>query len=144
VLWLDAVEKKYIEEVGSMNVFFKIDGEIITHALTGSILPGVTRDSVIQMQKHWGYKVNEREIDLEELMEDYQKGVLEEAIGTGTAAVISPIGTFVWNDKKITINLGKIGEDSEQLYVTLTHIQYGKAEDPFQCVEYVDQVTEKN
>lgn len=144
VLWLDAVEKKYIEEVGSMNVFFKIDGEIITPALTGSILPGVTRDSVIQMLKHWGYKVTERKIALEELMEAYQKGLLEEAFGTGTAAVISPIGTFVWNDKKITINQGKIGEVSEQLYDTLTHIQYGKAEDPFQWVEYVDQVTEKN
>src|SRR5699024_12181554 len=101
VLLLKALKKKYIEEVGSMDVIFKIDSEIITPALTGSILPVVTSDSVIQMLKHWGYKVTERKIALEELMEAYQKGLLEEAFGTGTAAVISPIGTFVWNDKKI-------------------------------------------
>src|SRR5699024_7279873 len=116
VLWLDAVEKKYIEEVGSMSVFFKIDGEIITTDLTGSILPGDTSDSVIKMHKHWHYKVTEPKIELEEFMEAYQKGWVEEAFGTGTGGVIALISTFVWNDKKITINQGKIGEVSEQLY----------------------------
>lgn len=131
VLWLDGVEKKYIEEVGSMNVFFKINGEIITPALNGSILQGVTRDSVIQLLKHWGLPVVERRIAMAEIAEAYESGTLEEAFGTGTAAVISPIGQLTWEEKDLIINDGRTGEISKKLYDTLTGIQYGKVEDPF-------------
>ncbi|HEX6593689.1 MAG TPA: branched-chain amino acid aminotransferase [Bacillota bacterium] len=140
VLWLDAVEKRYIEEVGSMNVFFKIGGQLITPALTGSILPGVTRDSVIQLLKHWGYEVIERKLTIDELSEAYENGLLEEAFGTGTAAVISPIGTLAWNGKTLTVNDGKTGDVAKRLYDTLTKIQYGKVNDPFHWVERVDPV----
>lgn len=138
VLWLDGVEKKYIEEVGSMNVFFKIDGEIVTPALTGSILHGITRDSVIKMLKHWDLPFVERRISMEELAEAHEEGRLEEAFGTGTAAVISPIGELFWNDKTYVINEGKTGEIAKRLYDTLTGIQYGKIEDPFNWIEKID------
>lgn len=138
VLWLDGVEKKYIEEVGSMNVFFKIDGEIITPALTGSILHGITRDSVIKMLKHWDLPVIERKISMEELAEAHADGRLEEAFGTGTAAVISPIGQLHWQDKEYLINNGVTGEISKKLYDTLTGIQYGKLADPFGWIEKIN------
>lgn len=131
VLWLDGVEKKYIEEVGSMNVFFKINGEIITPKLNGSILEGVTRDSVIQLLKSWDVPVVERRIAMKEIAEAHENGTLEEAFGTGTAAVISPIGQLTWEEKDYTINEGKTGEIAKKLYDTLTGIQYGKVEDPF-------------
>ncbi len=129
VLWLDGVERKYIEEVGAMNVFFKIKGEIVTPALEGSILPGITRDSVIQLLKKWGVPVSERKVSVEELYEAHSNGTLEEAFGTGTAAVISPIGELNWNGNKITLNEGKIGDLSQKLYDTITGIQFGKIED---------------
>lgn len=129
VLWLDGIERKYIEEVGAMNVFFKINGEVITPALEGSILPGITRDSVIQLLRHWGIKVTERKISVHELYEAYEKGTFEEAFGTGTAAVISPIGEFNWDGKIIKLSDGKIGELSMKLYETLTGIQNGVVED---------------
>ena len=138
VLWLDGVEKKYIEEVGSMNVFFKINGEIITPALTGSILQGVTRDSVITLLKHWELPVTERRISMEEIVEAHENGTLEEAFGTGTAAVISPIGQLTWEDKDLVINDHKTGEIAKKLYDTLTGIQYGKLEDPFDWIVNVD------
>lgn len=138
VLWLDGLEKKYIEEVGSMNVFFKIDGEIVTPALTGSILHGITRDSVIKMLQHWGFPVIERKISMEELAEAHTEGRLEEAFGTGTAAVISPIGQLYWEDKEYVINEGITGEVSKKLYDTLTGIQYGKVEDPFDWIEKIN------
>ncbi|MDS9470768.1 branched-chain amino acid aminotransferase [Sporosarcina pasteurii] len=131
VLWLDGVEKKYIEEVGSMNVFFKINGEVITPELNGSILEGITRKSIIQLLKHWNIPVIERKISMEELKEAHANGALEEAFGTGTAAVISPIGEFNWQDEKFVVNEGKTGELSKQLYDTLTGIQTGTVEDPF-------------
>lgn len=131
VLWLDGVERKYIEEVGSMNVFFKINGEVVTPMLTGSILAGITRDSVIQLLKHWGVPVSERRISMEEIEEAYNNGTLEEAFGTGTAAVISPIGQLTWEGKDFVINNGETGEIAKKLYDTLTGIQYGKVEDPF-------------
>jgi len=137
VLWLDGVERKYIEEVGAMNVFFKVNGEVITPELSGSILAGVTRDSIIQMLKHWGVKVTERRITMEEIFEAHEKGLLEEAFGTGTAAVISPIGGFVWHDKEIVVNDNKTGELSQKLYDTLTGIQNGEVEDPFNWVTEV-------
>ncbi|MDT8860665.1 branched-chain amino acid aminotransferase [Alkalihalobacillus sp. MEB130] len=131
VLWLDGVEKKYIEEVGSMNVFFKVKGEVITPELNGSILEGITRMSIIELLKDWGVPVLERKISLEELYEAYDQGELEEAFGTGTAAVISPVGELNWGDRNIVINNGEIGELSKRLYDTLTGIQTGKIEDPY-------------
>lgn len=137
VLWLDGVEKKYIEEVGSMNVFFKIDGEVVTPALTGSILHGITRNSVIQLLKHWNIPVVERKVSMEELAKAHEEGRLEEAFGTGTAAVISPIGILNWREKDYVINDSKTGEVSKRLYDTLTGIQYGKIEDPFNWIEKI-------
>ncbi|MFB1049442.1 branched-chain amino acid aminotransferase [Paraliobacillus sp. JSM ZJ581] len=134
VLWLDGLEKKYIEEVGSMNVFFKIDGEIITPALNGSILEGVTRNSVIQLLKYWNVPVIERAIAMDEIYQAHRAGKLEEAFGTGTAAVISPIGTLAWNKEILEINNNKTGDISKKLYDTLTGIQYGKQEDVFDWV----------
>ncbi|SHN18044.1 branched-chain amino acid aminotransferase [Gracilibacillus kekensis] len=134
VLWLDGVEKKYIEEVGSMNVFFKINGEIVTPALNGSILEGVTRNSVIELLKHWDITVNERKITMDELYDHYQKGELEEAFGSGTAAVISPVGELAWEGKKMHINNGETGEIAKKLYDTLTGIQYGEEKDPFNWI----------
>lgn len=131
VLWLDGKEKKYIEEVGSMNIFFKINGEIITPELNGSILEGITRKSIIELLRHWDIPVNERKISMEEIQSAYNDGQLEEAFGTGTAAVISPIGEFLWNHEKLLINNGEIGSLSKKLYDTLTGIQYGAIEDPF-------------
>jgi branched-chain amino acid aminotransferase len=131
VLWLDGVEKKYIEEVGAMNVFFKLKGEVVTPALEGSILPGITRDSVIFLLKHWGMKVSERKLSIHELQEAYNKGELEEAFGTGTAAVISPIGELNWNGCKMIINNSKTGDIAHKLYDTLTGIQFGKIKDEF-------------
>jgi len=129
VLWLDGIERKYIEEVGSMNVFFKIDGEIITPSLDGSILPGITRDSAIQMLKKWGMKVSERKLSIEEVFDAHAKGKLEEVFGTGTAAVISPVGELNWAGRKITINDNNIGELSLKLYNAITGIQFGRVKD---------------
>lgn len=131
VLWLDGVERKYIEEVGSMNIFFKINGEVITPALNGSILEGVTRNSIIHLLKHWDVPVVERRISVEEIFDAYHNGQLEEAFGTGTAAVISPIGELLWKEENIKINNGETGELAKKLYDTLTGIQNGVVEDPF-------------
>ncbi len=131
VLWLDGVERKYIEEVGSMNVLFKIDGKVVTPKLTGSVLPGITRRSCLELLRAWGYEVEERLISAEELFAAAEAGKLEEAWGSGTAAVISPVGEMGWEDKKVVINGGKIGPLTQKLYDTLTGIQWGKAEDPY-------------
>ncbi|MBU8878451.1 branched-chain amino acid aminotransferase [Bacillus sp. FJAT-29790] len=131
VLWLDGKEKKYIEEVGSMNVFFKINGEVVTPILNGSILEGVTRDSIIQLLKHWNIPIVERQISMEEIQQAHKDGLLEEAFGTGTAAVISPIGEFFWQNEKLIVNNGETGELSKKLYDTLTGIQNGTIADPF-------------
>ncbi len=129
VLWLDGVEKKYIEEVGSMNVFFKINGEVVTPALNGSILEGITRMSVLELLRDWEIPVTERKISVEELRQAYKNGELEEAFGTGTAAVISPIGELSWRDEKMIINDRETGELSKKVYEALTGIQTGKRED---------------
>lgn len=131
VLWLDGVERKYIEEVGTMNVFFVIGDEIVTPALNGSILAGITRDSCIELLKDWGYTVNERKLSIEEVYEAHKNGTLKEAFGTGTAAVISPIKELNWEDNPITIGDGGIGQISQRLYDTITGIQNGTAEDKF-------------
>ena len=131
VLWLDGVERKYIEEVGAMNVMFKIDGEIVTPMLTGSILPGITRKSCIEVLKSLGYKVNERLLSVDELVQAMESGKLEEAWGCGTAAVVSPIGKLAYGDKEYVIGGGAIGEVTQKLYDILTGIQWGKVEDTF-------------
>lgn len=109
VLWLDGVEQKYIEEVGSMNVMFKVAGKVITPALTGSVLPGITRKSCVELLKSWGYEVEERLFSVDELVEACENGTLEEAWGTGTAAVVSPIGHLFYNGKEYTVSDNKIG-----------------------------------
>ena len=134
VLWLDGIEKKYIEEVGAMNIFFVIDGEVVTPALQGSILSGITRKSSIELCRSWGLKVSEKRITIQEVADAYDAGKLQEVFGTGTAAVISPVGTLKWGDKVMTINNNKIGEISQKLYDTMTGIQYGKIEDKFNWV----------
>ncbi len=131
VLWLDGVERKYIEEVGAMNIFFVIGDEVVTPELSGSILPGITRMSTIELLKNLGYKVSERKITAEELFEAHDRGDLKESFGTGTAAVISPIGSFEWDGKKITVADGGIGKISQMLYDTITGIQSGKLEDKY-------------
>ena len=130
-LWLDGIEKRYVEEVGSMNIFFKINGTIVTPAINGSILPGITRDSMIQLLQSKNIPVQERQVSIDEVIEAYHNGTLEEAFGTGTAAVISPIGELKWQDEKIILNNGEIGEVTQMLYDTLTGIQNGSVEDPF-------------
>ena len=129
VLWLDGVHRKYIEEVGSMNVMFKIGGTVITPELTGSVLPGITRKSCLELIRSWGIPVEERLISAQELFDAAQAGTLEEAWGTGTAAVVSPIGLLAWEDRKETVSGGKIGELTQRLYDTLTGIQWGTVED---------------
>lgn len=134
VLWLDGVHRKYIEEVGTMNVMFKINNEIYTAPIDGTVLPGVTRDSIIKMLKDWGYKVNEVHLAIDELLEFAHKGQLEEAFGTGTAAVISPIGELNYQGDIVTINDFKTGDITQKIYDTLTGIQWGKVEDPYHWV----------
>lgn len=138
VLWLDAKENRYIEEVGSMNIFFKINGEVVTPKLNGSILPGITRKSTIELLRHWGVPVVEKQISVDEVFAAYDAGQLEEVFGTGTAAVISPVGKLGWKDRVAIINEGKTGELSKKLYDTLTGIQTGKLEDPFGWVVEVN------
>lgn len=131
VLWLDGIERKYIEEVGAMNIFFFIGDELVTPELSGSILPGITRMSVLEIAKSWGIRAVERRITIEEITAAYDKGELKEAFGSGTAAVISPVGHLKYNDKIMVLNDGKIGALSQRLYDTLTGIQWGRIEDPF-------------
>lgn len=130
VLWLDGVELKNVEEVGSMNIFFVIDDEIITPRLNGSILPGITRDSVIALAKSWGMNVTERKISIEEIFNAHDAGRLKEVFGSGTAAVISPVGQIKFRNKEIVIAEGKVGPIAAKLFKGVTDIQYGRADDP--------------
>jgi len=129
VLWLDGVDRKYIEEVGAMNIFFKINGTVITPQLNGSILPGVTRDSVIGLCKEWGLPIEERRISIDEIFEASQNNTLEEVFGTGTAAVISPVGQLRWGQHIMQVKDGSIGQISQKLYDTITGIQLGRIKD---------------
>jgi len=132
VLWLDGAEHKYLDEVGTMNFMVKINGEILTPTLeTGSILPGITRDSILTLLRDWGYTATERLITLEEVKEAAENGTLEEAWGTGTAAVISPVGELNIHGKNYVLNGGAIGELSQKLYDSLTDIQWGRAADNY-------------
>ncbi|MGM9668458.1 MAG: branched-chain amino acid aminotransferase [Faecousia sp.] len=130
VLWLDGVERKYIEEVGAMNVMFKIGGRVITPSLTGSILPGITRSTCITLLREQGIIVEERRLSVEELTAAAENGTLEEAWGCGTAAVISPIGVLAYAGRDHWIGGGKIGAVSRMLYEQITSIQYGRSADP--------------
>ncbi len=131
VLWLDGVHREYVEEVGTMNVFFKIDGEIVTPALEGSILPGITRKSCLELLRANGYRVSERRLALKEIDEAAKAGKLEEIFGTGTAAVISPVGEIKIGEEKIKVNNGQIGSVSQWLFDNLTGIQWGRLPDKF-------------
>ncbi|MBE6637545.1 MAG: branched-chain amino acid aminotransferase [Ruminococcaceae bacterium] len=131
VLWLDGVERKYIEEVGAMNIFFKIDGTIVTPMLNGSILPGITRDSVLTYCRKKGIPCEERKISVDELIAAQRAGKLEEVFGSGTAAVISPVGKLRYKDEVFTIGDGSIGAYSQRLYDFITGVQTGKIEDEF-------------
>ena len=131
VLWLDGVERKYIEEVGAMNIFFKIDGKVVTPMLSGSMLPGITRDSVLTLCREWGIPAEERRISVDELIEAQKSGKLEEVFGTGTAAVISPVGKLRYKDEVMTIGGGEIGHISQKIYDTVTGIQLGRLEDKY-------------
>jgi len=131
VLWLDAKERKYVEEVGAMNIFFRFKDEVVTPALSGSILPGITRKSIIQLLKDEGYSVAERPISIDEIFDRYKKGDLLEVFGTGTAAVIAPVGILNWNDDIIEINDNKTGELTLKMFKTLTGIQAGTLEDKY-------------
>jgi branched-chain amino acid aminotransferase len=131
VLWLDAREKKYVEEVGTSNIFFFIGDELITPALTGTILPGVTRNSVIQLARHFGTKVVERQLSIDEVITASQKGTLKEVFASGTAAIVSPVGQIYFRGKEHMINGGKTGPLAEKLYNEILQIQYGLKEDEF-------------
>lgn len=138
VLWLDGVHRKYIEEVGSMNVMFEIDNKIVTAPCEGTVLPGVTRDSILHILKDWGYEIEERHLSVDELMEAGHNGKLQEAWGTGTAAVISPIGELYYKGDKVTVSDFKTGELTQKLYDTLTGIQWGTIADPYGWTVVVD------
>ena len=129
VLWLDGVERKYIEEVGAMNICFKIAGKVVTPMLNGSILPGITRNSILQVCRDWGYEVEERRISVDELVAAAKDGTLEEVFGTGTAAVVSPVNKLRYEDDVMNIGDGSIGELTQKLYDELTGIQWGERED---------------
>jgi branched-chain amino acid aminotransferase len=137
VLWLDGIEQQYIEEVGAMNIFFVIDDELITPMLSGSILSGITRDTVIALAKMWNLKVVERKISISEVMDAHASGKLKEIFGSGTAAVISPVGELNYNEQVITVGGGNVGPMANKFYKSISDIQYGKAEDPAGWIETI-------
>ena len=137
VLWLDAVERRYIEEVGAMNIFFVINDEIVTPQLTGSILPGITRMSVLELGKYWGLEVSERRIPIDEILTGLKDGSVTEIFGAGTAAVISPVGVLSYKEEEYHVGNGKTGPLATRFYDQLTGIQYGKEPDPFGWVETI-------
>ena len=137
VLWLDGCQKMWVEEVGAMNMFFVIDGEVITAPLTGSILKGITRDSAIRIVRDWGLKMEEKLLSIDEIVAAATSGRLEEAFGTGTAAVISPVGQITYKDKDYVISGGKMGKLSQRLYDEIMAIQYAEKPDPYGWVERI-------
>jgi branched-chain amino acid aminotransferase len=137
VLWLDGVEQKYVEEVGAMNIFFVIEDELITPMLSGSILPGITRDSVLELGRSWGMKVSERKISIDDVMAAHTSGQLKEIFGSGTAAVISPVGELKYEDTIISVGGGRVGPLAHKFFQALQDIQYGTIEGPSGWVEPV-------
>jgi len=138
VLWLDSCEHKYIEEVGTMNIFFVIGDEIITPPLDGNILPGITRDSTIKIAKKWGLKVKEQKLTIDEVVVAAKNGMLKEVFGTGTAAVISPVGLIHYKGEDVVIAGGKMGDLSQRLYDEIVGVQYGDRPDVYGWVECID------
>ncbi len=138
VLWLDGVERQYIEEVGAMNIFYVYGDKLVTPRLNGSILPGITRDSVLQLAGSLGLSTSEERMDIDETLADIRDGRVTEAFGSGTAAVISPVGAFAYRGEKVTVGDGGIGPVSQRLYDTLTGIQYGKLDDPKGWITKID------
>jgi branched-chain amino acid aminotransferase len=137
VLWLDGKERRFVEEVGAMNMFFAYGNKIVTAPLTGSILSGVTRDSVMKLAPSLGLTVEERQIDINDLMADIRAGKVTEAFGSGTAAVITPVGKLCYKDESLHLTGGKVGEITQKLYDTLTGIQTGRLKDEFGWVRFV-------
>jgi branched-chain amino acid aminotransferase len=137
VLWLDGVEQKYVEEVGSMNIFFVINNELITPELTGSILPGITRDSVLELAGQWGVTVREQKIAIDDVLEAHGSGTLTEVFGSGTAAVISPVGELKYEDNILAIGDGSVGPLAQKFFDAVTDIQYARAEDVLGWIEPV-------
>jgi branched-chain amino acid aminotransferase len=135
VLWLDAVERKHVEEVGSMNICFLYDGKVVTSPLKGTILDGITRRSILTLVREMGLDVEERAMSVDEILEGAASGRLKEAFGTGTAAVVSPVGQFTYRDRTVTIGDGTMGELTGRLYENLTGIQYGKLPDAHHWIE---------
>ena len=130
VLWTDAVEHRHLEEVGTMNLVVRIGDQFITPALDGTILGGVTRDSVMTLLRQWGHAVSERSLTIDELLDAHNKGTLREVFGCGTAAVITPVGELGWKGERLMVNEGQAGESARRLYDTITGIQYGRQPDP--------------
>lgn len=138
VLWLDGVERKWIEEVGTMNICFLIGDEVVTAPLGGTILPGITRDTTLTLCRDWGMKVSERRLSIDEVMAAARNGSLKECFGTGTAAVISPVGSLTYQDQTVTVTGGQVGPLAQKLYDAITGIQYGKLKDPHRWVVVVE------
>ncbi|MBM7853965.1 branched-chain amino acid aminotransferase [Desulfohalotomaculum tongense] len=131
VLWLDAKEHKYVEEVGAMNIFFVYGDQLVTPSLSGSILPGITRASVLELAADMGYRVEERAIAIDEVLEEISSGRITEVFGSGTAAVVSPVGSLHYKGQNYVVNNNQVGEVTKAIYTRLIDIQYGKAEDKF-------------
>ena len=138
VVWVDGVERKYVEEGGGMNLMFVWDGKLVTPELNGSILPGVTRKSILELARSWGMETVERKITVDELMEGCKNGSVQEAFMCGTAAVVTPIGGFVRGEEKVVVNHNKIGEMTQKVYDELTGVQWGLKEDKFGWTVKVD------
>jgi len=138
VLWLDALERKYIEEVGTMNIFFKINGTVITSPLTGSILPGITRDSVLRLLDHWQVPVDQRRLSIDEVLAAGRDGTLEEVFGSGTAAIVTPVKEIAYKDNKLSVGDGTTGPLAQRLYDSILALQYGTGDDPFGWSERID------
>jgi branched-chain amino acid aminotransferase len=139
VLWLDAIEHRYIEEVGTMNIMLVINGELITPPLGGSILHGITRDSILTLARQWDIPVAERPVTIDEVMTSHKNGSLQEIFGSGTAAVVSPVSHLAWQDQVLTVGDGRVGPIAQRFYEAITDIQYGRAEDPFGWILPVDE-----
>ncbi len=140
VLWLDAHELKWLEEVGTMNIMVKIDDEVITPPLNGSILPGITRDSTIKILNDWNIPLTEKQISIDEVMQAGSNGRLKEMFGTGTAAIISPVGSIHYKEDSVVINNGNVGDLSQKLFDEITAIQYGSKDDPYNWIDTVEVV----
>ena len=140
VLWLDAKEQRFVEEVGAMNIFFVFGKKLVTPNLGGSILPGITRKSVIELAKHLGYQVEERPIAIDEVIAGLKDGSLTEAFGSGTAAIISPVGSLNYKEQDYLVNNNQVGSITQELYNNLVAIQYGEAQDPFGWVKEIGRL----